>query len=875
MRKNFDKSKNGEKGEYMKLYDLKTMHMETPVVDRIPEFSWKIKSSRQNVLQDAYQVIVKKNKEIVWNSGKVLSREQSFIEYKGEKFISGARYDWSVTVWDNYGRKAVAESYFETGIMNEGDWAAKWIEYPLERKHASEYAFGAACAPVLFEKEFNIRKAGKILKSARLYATAYGVYELRINGRKADDREFAPEFTPYDKLMYYQTYDVKALLEDGANKLEMYVGDGWYFSTQARPVMEEYHKEPSVLFQMELTYEDGTRQFVCSDGTEICSLGYIVYSDLYQGEKQDYRIKEVPKHPVTVKEYGYCHLKIQSMPPVRPIRLLSAVNVFQTPAGETVVDFGQVIAGRARVTIDVPREREVTLEYFEILDENGNYINTMFAPQKDIVISDGAIIEHEAKFTFHGFRYIRVTGMDRVRKEDFMAVLLSTEKENKGSFRCSDERLNRLYENVRWSQANNMMSVPTDCPTREKAGWTGDALIYAKTALLNEEMTPFFSSWLDVVRTDQQKDGVIRIVAPYMKLYENLFLQTVKKFGDDKVTGVAGWSDAIVWIPYDMYRVTGNQLVLKDNFEAMEAWCEYIIRTAEEKRGYHNIPYEHDRYLWNTGFHFGEWLVPSRPDNTGEQYGICKESAFYIAPFFGYMTLMKMQEICAVLGEREKEKHYAVTAERMKTAIQDGIFRTNMLPENLMGAYVLAFAFDLVPDDLYEKYKKQLVWLIKKNDGCLDTGFLATPFLLDTLCKIGEMKLAYELLWQNKRPSWLYEVDQGATTIWEAWDADDAEKGGRYVSFDHYAFGCVDDWICRKIGGIDSDTPGFSHVVIRPEGKQKLNSCERTFLSEAGDIRVAWNKAGMNVSIPCNTTATVIWNGKTEEIGSGEYYFKS
>lgn len=849
--------------------------MKSPVIDRTPEFSWKMESAEKNVLQEAYRIVVRTGGQTVWDTGKVLSREQAFIEYTGETLVSERRYYWTVTAWDNHGKSAEAEDYFETALLCEKEWKAKWIEYPLKRKHASEYAFGTACAPVLFEKEFKMRKAGKPLKSARLYATAHGVYELRINGRKADDREFAPEFTPYDRLMYYQAYDVKELLEDEWNRLEMYVGDGWYFSTQARPVMEEYHKDPSVLFQMDLEYEDGTRQFVCSDGTETCSLSYIVYSDLYQGEKQDYRIKETEKQSVEVKGYGYRHLRLQPMPPVRPIRLLPAAEVLQTPAGETVVDFGQVIAGRARVMIDVPENREVTLEYFEILDENGNYVNTMFAPQKDIVISDGEVIDHEAKFTFHGFRYIRVTGMDKVRKEDFTAVLLSTEKENKGSFRCSDERLNRLYENVRWSQANNMMSVPTDCPTREKAGWTGDALIYARTALLNEEMTPFFSSWLDIVRADQQEDGVIRIVAPYMKLYENLFLQTVKKFGDDKVTGVAGWSDAIVWLPYDMYKMTGNRLVLKDNFEAMEAWCEYIIRTAEEKRGYYDIPYEQDRYLWNTGFHFGEWLVPSRPDNTGEQYGICKESAFYIAPFFGYMTITKMREICTVLGEKEKEERYAATADKMKNAIQNGILRAGMLPGYLMGGYVLAFAFDLVPEDLYDSYRKRLTELIGKNSGCLDTGFLATPFLLDVLCRIGEKDLAYELLWQDKRPSWLYEVDHGATTIWEAWDADDAEESGRYVSFDHYAFGCVDDWICRKIGGIDSDTPGFSHVVIKPEGGQRLSSCERTFLSEAGEIRTAWNEEGLHVSIPCNVTATVIWNGKTKEIGSGEYYFET
>lgn len=856
----------------MKLYDLKTRHMKNPVIDKTPEFSWKIQSSKQDVTQEAYQIVVKSEAQILWDTGKVRSRKQAFIEYEGEKLESRKRYDWTLTVWDSHGEKASETDYFETAFLKKSDWEAEWIECSFERKPANEYAFGSAFPPVLFERIFEIE--GEI-QDAKVYATAHGGYQLKINGTRPDDREFAPEFTPYDKLLYYQVYDVTELLKSGKNKLEMYVGDCWYFSTQARPVMEEYHKEPSVLFQIEITYKDQTKQIVVSDGTETCSVQHIVYSDLYQGEKQDYRIKDTQRYPVEIKDYGYNMLYAQPMPPIRPIKFLEAVEIIESQAGEMIVDFGQVVAGRARVTLDVPKDRAVTLEYYEVLDENGNYINTMFAPQKDIVISDGNVIEHEALFTFHGFRYIRVSGLDQVKREDFTAILLSTEKQNTGTFRCSDERLNRLYENVRWSQYNNMMSVPTDCPTREKAGWTGDILIYATTALMNEEMTPFLSNWLDIVRADQQDDGVIRIVAPYMKLYENLMLQTVKKFGDNKVTGVAGWSDAIVWVPYDMYKITGNQQVLKENFTAMEAWCEYIIRTAEEKRGDHDIPYEQDRYLWNTGFHFGEWLVPSRPDDTGEQYGICKESAFYIAPFFGYMTLRKMSEICKALKRDKEEKRYAMIAEKMKAAIQDGILRAGLLPEYLMGGYVLAFAFDLVPEERKDCYKKQLINLIRQHEGCLDTGFLATPFILDTLCKIGEKELAYEVLWQNKRPSWLYEVDHGATTIWEAWDADDACKGGRYVSFDHYAFGCVDDWICRYMAGIDSDTPGFTHIVIKPDGGRRLRFCKRTFESEAGMIRTAWDERGLEVSIPCNTTATVVWNGITHEIGSGKYYFKT
>lgn len=854
----------------MELYDLKTQHMRHPIVDTIPEFSWKIRSAEKNVIQTAYRILVRNENKIVWDTGKIENRDQSFIRYEGETLHSEQRYDWTVSVWNNHGEEASASSDFETAFLSENDWIGKWIECPFKREAANEYAFGASYPPVLFEKTFELDHE---IERARISATAYGVYELKMNGCKADDRALAPEFTPYGKIMYYQRYDVTEYLTKGKNKLEMYVGDGWYFSTQARPVMETYHNEPSVLFQLEITYKNGITKTICSDGTETCRLGQIVYSDLYQGEKRDYRIQNTEKYPVQVKEYGYRHLCIQPMPPIRPVRMIPAVDVLVSPAEETIVDFGQVIAGKAKVKIHAPKDTEITLEYFEVLDSDGNYINTMFAPQKDTIISDGKPIEHEVKFTFHGFRYIRVSGIKNVRKEDFTAILLSTEKENKGSFYCSDQRLNRLYENIRWSQYNNMMSVPTDCPTREKAGWTGDALIYAKTAMRNEEMTPFLSSWLQIVRSDQQSDGVIRIVAPYMKLYENLLLQTVKKFGDDKVTGVAGWSDVIVWLPYDMYQMTGNRLVLRDNFEAMEAWCEYIIRTAEEKRGDQNIPYEQDRYLWNTGFHFGEWLVPSRPDNTGEQYGICKESSFYIAPFFGYMTIRKMSEICRVLEKTEKAVRYERFAGKMKSAIQEAILRAGLLPDHLMGAYVLAFAFDLVPDELQDGYKKKLLDLVRQHDGCLDTGFLATPFLLDTFCKIGENKLAHELLWQNKRPSWLYQVDHGATTVWEAWDADDAQKGERYVSFDHYAFGCVDNWICTHIAGIDSDTPGFAHIVIKPDLDEKLEFCQRTFESEAGTIKVEWNKKNLKVSVPCNTTATITWQGNMYEIGSGEYCF--
>lgn len=863
----------------MSINDLKISHMEHPVIDTVPYFSWKMKSDDTGVLQTAYSIAVTCDDVEVWNTGKVASGRTSFITYEGKPLESRRTYTVLVTAWDDKGNTDTAEASFETAFLKQLDLKGSFVECPFTRKPASEYKFGNAYPVVRFSRHFD---AMKKVKKASLYATAYGTYRALVNGVRPDGREFAPEFTPYDRMLYYQTYDITDSLLQGENLIEFYVGDGWYFSAQAGPVMKTKHAEPSVWYELIIEYEDGTCAEILSDGSETCGHTQILYSDLYQGEKQDLRIdaSQVNQYPVKVTDYSLDNLKAQPMPPIGVAEALPALEIIKTPAGETVIDFGQVIAGRARVNIDEPKDTVVTLEYFEVLDAHGNYINTMFAPQKDIVISNGEPTAHEAWFTFHGFRYIKVTGIKNPKKEDFTAVLLSTKKTDSGFFETSDARINRLYKNIRYSQKNNMMSVPTDCPTREKAGWTGDILIYARSAMLNEDMTPFLSSWLSCVAADQATDGTIMIVSPYMKLYEHMLLETCKGFGDDSATGVAGWSDAAVWVPYDMWKMTGNTAVLRKNFQTMERWCRYIIKTAKEKRGYKDIPEEYDQYLWDTGFHFGEWLVPSRPNVTvdGDERATCKESAYYIAPFFGYMTIKKMSEICAALGKASDADTYAQTADKMKWAIQEGMLRRGVMPDNLMGAYIDAFAFGLVPDDLYEEYKKKLVNLINEHDGCLDTGFLATPFILDVLCDLGEKELAYKVLWQDKRPSWLYEVDHGATTIWEAWDADDAQTDGRFVSFDHYAFGCVDDFMCRHIAGInvDYDNEGRCHFTVNPDADEcGLSSCTRTWESEAGTIGVKWSTANgrklMSVDIPANTTATVIWCGETVEVGSGHF----
>ena len=847
----------------MELYYLRTNPLKSPVIDSAPEFSWKIKSDNRNVVQTAYRITVSDDKGVVWDSGLTESDKQTFIQYEGS-LKSKTVYHWTVTVWDNQGNEAVSGDVFETAFLDKSEWKAVWVESTVPRNEAKLFTYGIENPVVLFERGFMLSDK---VKKARLYATAYGCYRSLINGKRIDGREFAPEFTPYGKILNYQTYDIAGLLTAGDNQIEFYVGDGWLFCPQTEVETPEKHNAPAILYQIEIEYENGEKDIVSSDGTETVRATNILFSDLFMGEKTDRTLPFGKKQPVEIRNYDLSVLRAQPMPPVIPVELIPAKDVFISPKREIIVDFGQVIAGRARIEIDAPEGAEITFEYTEVLDKEHNYFATMSLRQCDTVISDGNPFLHEAMFTFHGFRYIRVTGLKNVKKEDFTAVLLSTEKENAGEFTCDDERFNRLYKNIRYSQRNNMLSIPTDCPTREKAGWTGDILIYAETALLNEEMTPFLSSWLSGAAADQRNSGAIPLVSPLTKLYNMVAMQRMSEFGDTEITGIAGWSDAIIWVPYTMYSVTGNKKILRDCFPAMQRWCEYIIKTANEKRG-SDLPEEIDKYLWNTGFHFGEWLVPGRPQ---EGFEVCKESACYVAPFFGYYSIKLMSDICRILGK--DGTHYKELCGKMKQAIIKGIIEKSALPDYLMGAYVLAFAFDLVPEEYAADYKNRLVNLIEKNGRTFGTGFLATPFLLAVLNKLGKSDLAKDILFNEKQPSWLYEIRHGATAIWESWMAMDKEGNPSKVSFDHYAFGCVDSYIFHTICGISGDA-GYRNIIIAPLKDSGFDSFRRSFICEAGEIIVDCKGEKLSVTIPCNTKATVIWNGKTAEIGSGSYNFE-
>lgn len=880
----------------MKIIDLKTLNMVAPLgVGARPYFSWIMASDERDTHQTSYRLeICDERGERAHDTGVIRSDKNAYIAYDGAPLKPRTIYAWKVSATDNHGNAAEAESRFETAL-DMGDWRAKWIDSPIKRKK-SKPGFGKQDPATMFRQVFSLKS--KPVK-ARLYATCHGVYELYVNGARPDERAFAPEHTVYGKHLCYQTYDVTELCAAGKNAIGMYVGDGWYHCPHTAPDMKNKPKAHAALYQLEVEYSDGAAQTFGSDASAKAAYGPILSSDLYAGELYDAN-NETPGWSApefddsgwancAEADYGYANLVAQSGEPVTAARVLPAQSVTRKGEGY-IVDFGQNMAGRVRLKVDAPRGAKITLEHCEVLDKQGNYYNNILSfgglgkgcDQKDEYISNGKPAVFEPKFTFHGFRYVKVTGMD-VKPEDICAVALTSKKADIGIFETSDARLNRLYENIRWSQTSNTLSIPTDCPQREKAGWTGDMLVYAKTALLNEDCTAFFTRWLKNMSCDQDEYGVIPMVVPQVGMYLKMGKMFKLIYRTQGNGTSSGWGDAAVIVPYDMYQVTGNSEILKQQYDCMRGWVDYIISEAARRRGRRSkLPQDIEKYLWNTGYHYGEWLIPSQSKD-GLSFlklpRVMRLSARYTAPIFGWLSVSTFAKIAELLSKSEDAAKYGEIAEKMKRAIQQGVIQPDgSMPADLMGAYVLPIYFDLVPEQHMKTFADNLVRSIQENGGCMDTGFLASPYLLDALCKIGRIDLAYSLLWQNKAPSWLAEVDAGGTTIWENSFGYDADGNPGNLSFNHYAFGCVADWIFRKVAGIDALEAGFKRILIAPELDGKLTRCKRKFVSAQGAIECEWsiadNQFRLRAVIPCNSTAKIILpDGQTHEVGSGEYEY--
>jgi alpha-L-rhamnosidase len=842
-----------------------------------PRLSWQIESTEKNVMQTAYEVQVALSEKdlarekVIWDSGAVKSDASVGMEYTGPALGGEKSYFWHVRVWDNHGNTSTwsTPAKWEMGLLESKDWKAAWITPNLQEDETRSNP-----APLL-RKGFAL-SAKKKIEQARLYASAMGLYEMHLNGKRVGDEYFTPGWTAYDFRFQYQTYDVSGLLKPGVNCLGAMLGDGWYRGHMAfAGKRNNYGKKVALLAQLVVTYSDGTQEVIGTDETWKASTGAVLLSDIYDGETYDARLQkegwdtttydDKDWNGVTQIEAPHAKLVASAGPPVKKIEEVKAVRVLRTPAGDTVVDMGQNMVGWVKFRVSAPAGNTLTLRHAEVLDKDGNFYteNLRAAKQTIRYTSRGAAPEEfEPHFTFQGFRYVAVSGWPgELKPEDFTGIVVHSAIERTGDFETSNPMLNQLEHNILWGQKGNFLDVPTDCPQRdERLGWTGDAQIFAPTASFNFETVEFYEKWLKDLALDQQDDGAVPHVIP------NILTHTTRK-GD---AASSGWADVSVVVPWTVYQAFGDRRVLEEQYPSMKAWVEYMRKQAG------------DKYLYNTGFTFGDWLAFA---TTNSDYpGATTDKDFLQTAYFARSTEL-LAKTAAVLGKKEDAAEYEALEQAIKSAfLREFVTPNGRLSSNTQTAYTLALTFDLLPESMRAEAADRLAADVRKF-GHLTTGFLGASNLTWALSDSGHLDEAYMLLNRTQYPSWLYPITKGATTIWERWDGikeDGTFQNPGMNSFNHYAYGAIGFWMYGVVAGIrmDEGHPGYKHILIAPRPGGGLTHARASIDTVYGRVSSDWQIVNgvlkLKVEVPPNTTATVsLPGGKVEEVGSGNWEFES
>jgi alpha-L-rhamnosidase len=838
-----------------------------------PRLSWELQSTEKNVLQTAYEVQVSLSEKdlakekVIWESGEVKSDDSVGIEYAGPPLASGRPYFWHVRVWDNHGHATVwsAPAKWEMGLLESSDWKASWITPNLVEDETKSNP-----APVL-RKEFTVNPKKKI-ERARLYASAMGLYEMELNGKRVGDQYFTPGWTAYDFRFQYQTYDLTDLLKSGPNCFGALLGDGWFRGHMGyEGLHNNYGKKVALLSQLVIAYTDGTRETVATDATWKAATGPVLLSDIYDGETYDARLErngwsaagydDKDWKGVTVMETPKAKLTAAAGPPVKKIEEVKPVKVLRTPAGDFVIDMGQNMVGWVKFRVAAPAGTTITLRHAEVLDKAGNFYTENLRDAKATIryTTNGKGTEtFEPHFTFQGFRYVSVSGWPgEVNPADFTGIVMHSSIERTGNFETSNALLNQLEHNIVWGQKGNFLDVPTDCPQRdERLGWTGDAQVFSPTASFNFETVEFYEKWLKDLALDQQDDGAVPHVIP------NILSHTTRK-GD---SASSGWADVSVVVPWNVYRAFDDRRVLEQQYPSMKGWVEYMRKQAG------------DKYLYNTGFTFGDWLAFATTDS--DYPGATTDKDFIQTAYFAHSTEL-LAKTAAVLGKKEDAAEYQALEEKIKAAfVREFVTPNGRLSSNTQTAYVLALSFDLLPVSMRAEAADRLAADVRKFKH-LTTGFLGASDLTWALSNSGHLEEAYILLNRQEYPSWLYPITKGATTIWERWDGikeDGTFQDPGMNSFNHYAYGAIGMWMYSVVAGLglDEAQPAYKHIFIAPHPGGGLTYAKASVDSVYGRVSSAWELADgkfkLKVEVPPNTTATVTMpNGKVQELGSGSW----
>lgn len=843
----------------MKAIKLKTERLVNPLgIDiKQPSLSW---ICQDGITQTAYEIEAVSDGRLIWNSGKVSTNKMQVTF--GEVLESKQRVSWKVRLWDEADTVGEwsEEAYFEAGILDAAQFVAKWINPELVSDPSIHMP--ASYLQTTFKAPLG--------SQARLYITCHGLYEAYLNGLRVGDFVLAPGSDTYNKKLTYQTYDVTELVKEGKNDVQVILGDGWYRSCSGVDGERNLFGEDIALyFQLEV---DGVPVCISDEKWQATQDGPIRENDMQQGEIYDARKERLTSwHEVKVQDFQITHFKgSNSVPVVEQERFAGKIMI--TPNGETVIDYGQNLAGYVEFTVDAKEGQTLIMTHGESLDENGDFTIENFQDRKRhkegeikqrvVLICRNGRNHYKSKFTIWGFRYAKIVTDIDLSTATFTSIAVYSDMEQTGSFHCSNEDVNQLVCNSIWSMKSNFCDMPTDCPTRERAAWTGDMGIFIDTGLFFADCYPVVRKWLSECRLNQYDDGKLAIIAPpnnQTSQYARMLASSV------------GWGDASIIVPYTLYKRFNDVRILEENYEMMQGWYGFLENRAkqinEQNPNEKENPYA--MYTIDSGVDFGEWCEPG----VSAMAAMSKPQYKVATAYFARSGRM-MAEIAEVLGRSEDAAHYRDTAENAAKAFHIVATDNGKIHSDRQAEYVRAIAFDLLSEEEVKVAAAELNGKIIENDYHLNTGFLSTPSLCSVLAKYGYQETAYRLLLQDTMPGWLYEVKKGATSIWETWDGIN-EKGEVSASLNHYSYGAVCGWLFAGVCGIQVEN---ERIKIAPQPHKLLGYAKAVYQSSMGEIVSAWkyekDQFFYEITVPANAKAEVcLPAGRHEFVTTGVHHF--
>ncbi|WP_032096192.1 MULTISPECIES: alpha-L-rhamnosidase [unclassified Alteromonas] len=849
-----------------------------------PRFSWQVPAESTQLAQHSYQIQVSTYdtfdpEHILWDSGRVMSSKNAWVSAERLTLDSRQRVFWRVKTWDvesNSSRWSETQA-IETGLLTNSDWHARWIGHPdtnertiVHSPNSIEQPDNQYFRPQYLRKTFKLNKP---IKRARLYITAKGVFKPFINGQAVSEDVMTPGWTPYHKRIETLTYDVSNLVHQGSNAIGAALAEGW----QGRifhPTKQDYVTPLRLIAQLEVTFADGTLSRVVTDDSWFSTdQGPIRTAGNYDGERYNANFEIPGWNTAEFNNDGW--MRVYSEPyepdvklrpkrhaPVRVTKTIPAITLVSVKDGVAIFDMGQNMVGVPEVTLPVKKDQTVKIRFSEALQGETFYVrNLRSAKSTDWYVpkSDGQIT-YQPTFTFHGYRYVEVSGYDKTSTpalEWVKGKVLHSDFDVYDNFSSNHSKLNTLSSNVSWGLRGNFLDIPTDCPQRdERLGWTGDAQVFVRTSLYKADVYAFWASWLESMREEQGIDGMIPKFVPFRPFLTE--------------GTAAAWGDAATIVPWELYQHTGDITVLADNYSMMKRWVKYTEFNSFD-------------YISNIGT-YGDWLQPFTENEraSGDTHPDLIATAYYAR------SVDILAKTAQILGYESDANQYRRLFNNIKQKFRTFFFDDTLNLVSLttkqikrekgkrlkspktvelnvkttQTSYLLPLAFGLFSEDEQTTAVEKLLALLEKSDRHLRTGFLGTPMLHQVLQKYGHSELMYDILLQETYPSWFYSINNGATTTWERWNSYSLEEGfnkANMNSLNHYAYGAVAEWFYTGMLGIRSLEPGFKTFQISPQFTTRLNNLQGTVPTINGDIKVAWsiaaNQLSMSITVPKNTRA--------------------